>query len=89
MNPSHTLVKHDMNSQFFLDSTNNCMLASSPIVRRQQFLIRSICRYQNRNHMAETKPEDAIAADPEQSIRRITLSLNPNRHKGQAGNCSF
>ncbi|XXG89249.1 hypothetical protein AAC387_Pa12g1298 [Persea americana] len=84
-NPSHTLVKHDMNSQFFLDSANNCMLASSPIIRRQQFLIRSLCRYQNRNHMAETKPEDAIAADAEQFIRRITPSLDPNRHKGQAG----
>ncbi|RWR96834.1 hypothetical protein CKAN_02623700 [Cinnamomum micranthum f. kanehirae] len=85
MNPSHTLVKHDMNSQFFLDSANNCMLASSPIIRRQQFLIRSLCRYQNRNHMAETKPEDAIAADAEQFIRRITPSLDLNRHKGQAG----
>eukprot|EP00268_Persea_americana_P025239 TRINITY_DN2459_c0_g1_i5.p1 TRINITY_DN2459_c0_g1~~TRINITY_DN2459_c0_g1_i5.p1 ORF type:complete len:212 (-),score=37.18 TRINITY_DN2459_c0_g1_i5:567-1202(-) len=35
--------------------------------------------------MAETKPEDAIAADAEQFIRRITPSLDPNRHKGQAG----
>lgn len=39
--------------------------------------------------MAETKPEDAVAADAEQFIRRITPSLDPNRHKGQAGNCSF
>lgn len=39
----------------------------------------------------ETKPANVIAAeaDAEHILRKITPSLDPNRHKGQAGKCSF
>ncbi|XP_058109164.1 ATP-dependent (S)-NAD(P)H-hydrate dehydratase isoform X2 [Magnolia sinica] len=91
MHPSNALPKHDINHYLnLLDSPNHCMLASSPIVRRQQFLIRSLRGHHNRTNMErtlETKCANGTAAeaDAENILRRITPALDPSRHKGQAG----
>ncbi|XP_050130189.1 ATP-dependent (S)-NAD(P)H-hydrate dehydratase isoform X2 [Malus sylvestris] len=72
------------------------MLGSSGVLRRQQFLIRSLgvggCS--DRNTITNQKAMQGIRkftsppsleADAESVLRAITPTLNPNRHKGQAG----
>ncbi|XP_043721147.1 ATP-dependent (S)-NAD(P)H-hydrate dehydratase [Telopea speciosissima] len=68
----------------------NCMLASSAILRRQQFLIRSLGGYSNQTHVERMQGTKVVAgtnleADAETILRTITPKLDPNRHKGQAG----
>ncbi|KAK1266261.1 ATP-dependent (S)-NAD(P)H-hydrate dehydratase [Acorus gramineus] len=63
------------------------MLASSSILRRQQFLVRSLGVPHNPVHM-DQKAEirfAALGADAESVIRKITPTYDPNRYKGQAG----
>ncbi|KAJ7980105.1 ATP-dependent (S)-NAD(P)H-hydrate dehydratase [Quillaja saponaria] len=81
------LMKHGMNSRFaFLDYAKSCTWASSPVFRRQQFLIRSLgsCSDQQTkyNKMQATK---SLEADAENILRTITPCLDLSRHKGQAG----
>ncbi|KAL6293356.1 hypothetical protein ACE6H2_001498 [Prunus campanulata] len=69
------------------------MLASSPALRRQQFLIRSLGDYSDQNTNTHQKRMQGInftsgaslEADAEKVLRAITPTLDPNRHKGQAG----
>lgn len=63
------------------------MLASSAVVRRQQFLVRSLGatgNQFNRRLMQETKVISK-EADSEKILKAITPSLDPSKHKGQAG----
>ncbi|KAF7837244.1 ATP-dependent (S)-NAD(P)H-hydrate dehydratase isoform X1 [Senna tora] len=70
----------------FLDCARSFMLASSPVYRRQQFLIRSLGGASG--HQTDfRKMQDlrSIEADAESIVRAITPALDPARHKGQAG----
>jgi ATP-dependent NAD(P)H-hydrate dehydratase len=84
-------VKHGMNSQFaFLGVAKHCMLGSSAVFRRQQFLIRTLGGYTDQTHqkiLQQTKAMSGIAleADAEHILRAITPTLDPTKHKGQAG----
>lgn len=70
------------------------MLASSAVIRRQQFIIRSLGGYNNLNRAERIQQQQVkfatragmdLEADAENVLRRITPTLDPNRHKGQAG----
>ena len=80
-------VKHGMNSGF-------SSLASSAVLRRQQFLIRSLGGYSDITHLQRMEGVKcssggaSLEADAENVLRAITPSLNPTRHKGQAGKIS-
>ncbi|RXH70507.1 hypothetical protein DVH24_013253 [Malus domestica] len=89
------LIKHGINSGF-VARTCLYMLGSSGVLRRQQFLIRSLgvggCS--DRNTITNQKAMQGIRkftsrpsleADAESVLRAITPTLDPNRHKGQAG----
>ncbi|KAK7359733.1 hypothetical protein VNO77_01698 [Canavalia gladiata] len=81
-------MKHVMNSQLsFLGCANTCMLlASSPVFRRQQFLIRSLGGgIHHHTHSANMQDLRSVEADAESIIQAITPALDPSRHKGQAG----
>lgn len=84
-------VKHGMNSQFaLLGITKRCMLGSSAVFRRQQFLIRTLGGYADQSHqerMQQTKAMSgtALEVDAEHFLRAITPTLDPTKHKGQAG----
>ncbi|ONI28644.1 hypothetical protein PRUPE_1G152800 [Prunus persica] len=83
------LIKHGINSGFGAIY----MLASSPVLRRQQFLIRCLGDYSDQNTNTHQKRMQGIKftsgasleADAENVLRAITPTLDPNRHKGQAG----
>ncbi|KAM0962925.1 hypothetical protein ACFX2A_022463 [Malus domestica] len=89
------LIKHGINSGF-VARTCLYMLGSSGVLRRQQFLIRSLgvggCS--DRNTITNQKAMQGIRkftsppsleADAESVLRAISPTLDPNRHKGQAG----
>lgn len=84
-------VKHGMNSQFaLLGNAKHCMLASSAVLRRQQFLIRTLGGYSDQTHLKRTQQTKAMSgtaleADAENILRAITPNLDPSKHKGQAG----
>ncbi|KAM3755229.1 hypothetical protein ACB098_02G024900 [Castanea mollissima] len=66
------------------------MLPSSAVLRRQQFLLRTLGGYSNQTHlkrMQQTKAMSgtALEADAENILRAITPNLDPSKHKGQAG----
>ncbi|KAK5840978.1 ATP-dependent (S)-NAD (P)H-hydrate dehydratase [Gossypium arboreum] len=76
-------VKHGMNSGF-------SSLASSAVLRRQQFLIRSLNGYSvsDKIRMEAVKCLSggaSLEANAESVLRAIAPSLDPTRHKGQAG----
>ncbi|KAK8548538.1 hypothetical protein V6N13_054672 [Hibiscus sabdariffa] len=76
-------VKHGVNSGF-------SSLASSAVLRRQQFLIRSLGGHSVSDITHQKKRMEAVkcssgGADAECVLRAITPSLDPKRHKGQAG----
>ncbi|PRQ38789.1 putative ATP-dependent NAD(P)H-hydrate dehydratase [Rosa chinensis] len=89
------LVKLGVNSGF---GAKSCiyMLASSAVLRRQQLVIRclGVGGYSNHNINTNQKPMQGVGfssgasleADVENVLRAITPTLDPNRHKGQAGN---
>ncbi|THU50560.1 hypothetical protein C4D60_Mb06t21530 [Musa balbisiana] len=67
-----------------------CMWASSAVVRRQLFLIRSLGGYCCRIHSHRMRGiqganVEASETDTESIIRRVTPALDPIRYKGQAG----
>ncbi|XP_018472713.1 ATP-dependent (S)-NAD(P)H-hydrate dehydratase isoform X5 [Raphanus sativus] len=61
--------------------------SSSTVLRRQQFLVRTLCG--SRTHLPKliraTMSSKSEAADAESVLRTVTPSLDPKRHKGQAG----
>ncbi|XWS13587.1 hypothetical protein CRYUN_Cryun36dG0050100 [Craigia yunnanensis] len=77
-------IKHGMNSGF-------SSLASPAVLRRQQFFIRSLGGYSNITHLKRMEAVKCLSggasleADAENVLREITPSLDPTRHKGQAG----
>lgn len=78
----------------FSSCLENRLLLSSPICRRQLFLIRSLGGYCCKAHMEEGKLAacgkiSALEADAEAVIRSITPVLDPKRYKGQAGKVSL
>lgn len=73
------LVRYGVNSGF-----------TSAVLRRQQFLIRTLGGYTdqtNKRTMQQVKSRSwtGLEADSESILRAITPILDPNRHKGQAG----
>lgn len=91
-------VNLDMNSWInFSSCLESRLLSSSPIYRRQLFLIRSLGGYCCKAHMdggqgaAGGKTCALEEADAEIVIRKITPVLDPKRYKGQAGkfHCSI
>ncbi|XP_061345560.1 ATP-dependent (S)-NAD(P)H-hydrate dehydratase [Gastrolobium bilobum] len=83
-------MKHGMNSQIaFLDCAKRCVLACSPVFRRQQFLIRSVggsIGIDQQIHSRDMQGLRSVEVDSESIIRAIIPALDPSRHKGQAGN---
>ncbi|XP_059632557.1 ATP-dependent (S)-NAD(P)H-hydrate dehydratase [Cornus florida] len=62
------------------------MLAYSAIIRRQQFLIRSLGGYSNNHNYQRNRMHSmSLEADALNILRSITPNLDPTRHKGQAG----
>ncbi|KAJ0977175.1 hypothetical protein J5N97_012649 [Dioscorea zingiberensis] len=65
------------------------LVSSSPVLRRQLFLIRCLggCVHQSYKKIQRVNCSsmEAMEADSTQVIRKITPSLDPTRHKGQAG----
>ncbi|KAK7264513.1 hypothetical protein RJT34_32122 [Clitoria ternatea] len=82
------LMKHGMNSRIaLLDCAKSCVLASSPVFRRQQFLLRSLGGFiDHQPHSRDMQVLRSFEVDSECVIRAITPALDPSRHKGQAGN---
>ncbi|XP_054806657.1 ATP-dependent (S)-NAD(P)H-hydrate dehydratase isoform X6 [Prosopis cineraria] len=80
-------IKHGMTSQVaFLDCARSFMLASSPVYRTQQFLIRSLGGASGHStDFRKMQLPSYIEADAESIVRAITPALDPTRYKGQAG----
>lgn len=82
------VIKRGMNSGL---SGRICMLASSAVFRRQEFLIRCLGGYsdphphQKRMQQVKSMGGQSLEADAENILRAITPTLDPSRHKGQAG----
>ncbi|XP_037497405.1 ATP-dependent (S)-NAD(P)H-hydrate dehydratase isoform X2 [Jatropha curcas] len=86
------LTRHGLNQLNSLNIATNCKAASSAVLRRQHFLMRSLgvgghSNYGTENRMEETKSLGGtnLEADAENILRAITPILDPTRHKGQAG----
>ncbi|XP_031276628.1 ATP-dependent (S)-NAD(P)H-hydrate dehydratase isoform X1 [Pistacia vera] len=87
------LIKYGVNSRFTsLCSAKNRMWVSSSVLRRQHFLIRTLGGNRdhiNTNHKTmqaiRAMSRAALEADSENILRAITPTLDPTRHKGQAG----
>ncbi|XP_054806650.1 ATP-dependent (S)-NAD(P)H-hydrate dehydratase isoform X2 [Prosopis cineraria] len=70
----------------FLDCARSFMLASSPVYRTQQFLIRSLGGASGHStDFRKMQLPSYIEADAESIVRAITPALDPTRYKGQAG----
>lgn len=76
------LMRDGMNSRILLDAAKSCILASSPVFRRQQFLIRCVGGSTDQRDMQALR---SLEVDSQSIIRAITPALDPTRHKGQAG----
>ncbi|KAJ4899506.1 ATP-dependent (S)-NAD(P)H-hydrate dehydratase protein [Raphanus sativus] len=60
--------------------------SSLTVLRRQQFLVRTLC--DSKAHLPKlirAMSSKSEAADAESVLRTVTPSLDPKRHKGQAG----
>ncbi|KAL9233196.1 hypothetical protein vseg_008223 [Gypsophila vaccaria] len=77
------LIAHGMSSWFTrLDIANNRVSTLSAVLRRQQFLVRSLIGVPDQNCRVKM---NAVEADSLDIIRKITPTLDLSRHKGQAG----
>lgn len=83
------LMKLGVNYGF---SARNCMLNSPAVFRRQEFLIRCLGGYSDQGQgyqkrMEQVKPigGTTLEADADNILRAIIPSLDPRKHKGQAG----
>uniref|UniRef100_A0A7N0U6N8 ATP-dependent (S)-NAD(P)H-hydrate dehydratase n=1 Tax=Kalanchoe fedtschenkoi TaxID=63787 RepID=A0A7N0U6N8_KALFE len=86
------LIKHVVMSYRLtsLSSSNSHTLLNKAVLRRQLFLIRALAgdtELSNRKMAQQIEDVNAkvLEADAEHILRAITPSLDPNRHKGQAG----
>ena len=86
------LIKYGVNSGItsFGSAKVYILASSAAVLRRQQFLIRSLGGYtdqttQRRMQQVNSMSGTALEADSETILRAITPTLDPNRHKGQAG----
>ncbi|KAL2920957.1 ATP-dependent [Bienertia sinuspersici] len=76
------LISHGMSTLFpHLNPTNSCVSVLSAVLRRQQFLIRSLGGTPDQSRVAKM---NALEADAINIIRSITPTLDLSRHKGQA-----
>ncbi|CAM8915088.1 unnamed protein product [Rhodiola kirilowii] len=85
---AHMLIKHVVS--YSLSKSISPTFPNSSVLRRQQFLIRSlggetdpICR-KMAQHVEDVNAK-VLEADAENILRAITPALDLNRHKGQAG----
>ncbi|XP_074320052.1 ATP-dependent (S)-NAD(P)H-hydrate dehydratase [Silene latifolia] len=77
------LIRHGMNTCFArLDIANNRVSTLAAVLRRQQFLIRSLGGTPSQDCREKM---NAVEADSLSIIRKITPKLDLSRHKGQAG----
>ncbi|CAF1697918.1 unnamed protein product [Brassica napus] len=77
------LLRHGVISAFEqLTSHSLSSSSSSTVIRRQQFLVRTLCA--SRTHLIRAMSSTS-EADAESVLRTVTPSLDPKRHKGQAG----
>ncbi|KAK4784686.1 hypothetical protein SAY86_019054 [Trapa natans] len=72
------------------NSVKGCLVASSSVLRRQQFLIRilggsSSQTYQNRLGGIRSMAVCSVEVDAESILKAITPALESSKHKGQAG----
>ncbi|PON80155.1 ATP-dependent (S)-NAD(P)H-hydrate dehydratase [Parasponia andersonii] len=84
---SFMLMKLGVNSGF---SARNCMWASPAVFRRQEFLISCLGGYSDQGYQGKMQQVKSIGqptseADGEKILRAITPTLDPSKHKGQAG----
>ncbi|KAH0845255.1 hypothetical protein HID58_091883 [Brassica napus] len=77
------LLRHGVISAF--EQLTSHSLSSSTVIRRQQFLVRTLCA--SRTHLPNLirAMSSTSEADAESVLRTVTPSLDPKRHKGQAG----
>ncbi|XP_068667225.1 ATP-dependent (S)-NAD(P)H-hydrate dehydratase [Aristolochia californica] len=73
-----------------LHTLHTCILDPSTIIRRKQFLIRSLCGSNNQTCIGKMQNIQCMGrpisdADAENILRRITPTFDLKRHKGQAG----
>ncbi|CDY66931.1 BnaAnng23250D [Brassica napus] len=76
------LVKHCVISALTRSTSHS---PSSTVLRRQQFLVRTLCA--SRTHLPKLikAMSSTSEADAESVLRTVTPTLDPKRHKGQAG----
>ncbi|XP_013628186.1 PREDICTED: ATP-dependent (S)-NAD(P)H-hydrate dehydratase-like isoform X2 [Brassica oleracea var. oleracea] len=79
------LVKHCVISALTRSTSHSPSSSSSTVLRRQQFLVRTLCA--SRTHLPKLikAMSSTSEADAESVLRTVTPSLDPERHKGQAG----
>ncbi|CAH8271588.1 unnamed protein product [Arabidopsis lyrata] len=78
------LVKHSVISGLGR-LTSHSPSSSSSVLRRQQFLVRTLCGSQIHRPKLIRAMSSTSEADAESVLRTVTPSLDPKRHKGQAG----
>lgn len=81
------LMKHGLISRLsFLDCAKSCIWASSPVFRRQGFLIRSLGGASgDQSNFGKMQNIASVEADTNSILKAITPPLDLSRHKGQAG----
>ncbi|WZZ38645.1 hypothetical protein YC2023_034904 [Brassica napus] len=79
------LVKHCVISALTRSTSHSPSSSSSTVLRRQQFLVRTLCA--SRTHLPKLikAMSSTSEADAESVLRTVTPTLDPKRHKGQAG----
>lgn len=70
-----------------LTSHSTSSSSSSTVLRRQQFLVRALSGSNSKIHRPKLirAMSSTSEADAESVLRTVTPSLDPKRHKGQAG----
>ncbi|KFK26158.1 hypothetical protein AALP_AA8G210800 [Arabis alpina] len=76
------LAKHGFISAF---GRLTSLSPSSSVLRRQQFLVRTLCGSRIHRPKLIGAMSSSSEADAESVLRIVTPSLDPKRHKGQAG----
>ncbi|XP_048627373.1 ATP-dependent (S)-NAD(P)H-hydrate dehydratase isoform X2 [Brassica napus] len=79
------LVKHGVISALTRSTSHSPSSSSSTVLRRQQFLVRTLCASKTHLPKLIRAMSSTSEADAESVLRTVTPSLDPKRHKGQAG----
>ncbi|EOA19516.1 hypothetical protein CARUB_v10002409mg [Capsella rubella] len=79
------LVKHGVIGLGRLTTSHLPSSSSSSALRRQQFLVRALCGSPIHRPKLIRAMSSTSEADAESVLRTVTPSLDPKRHKGQAG----